>query len=122
MALKIEIVGSTFDDLKNQVAALAVSLGMGGFSDRPFPEERPETIAEPKKAPKEKKAKAEATPAATSEPATLESASAKLKALNDAKGISVAREVLAVFGCNRMSEISPDKYADVIAECDKRLA
>ena len=121
MALKIEIVGNTFDDLKNQVAALAVSLGMGGFSDRPFPEERHETIAEPKKSPKEKKAKAEA-PAATSEPASLESASAKLKAVNDAKGISVAREILGVFGCNRMSEISPDKYADVIAECDKRLA
>lgn len=112
MAVKVELIAENFEELKQKLAEMAVTLGIGGFSDS-----LPETK---KSSPKEKKQKAEKIETANTAP-TLELASSKLKSLNDLKGISVAREVLAAVGFNRMSEVPEDKYADVISECDKRL-
>lgn len=116
MPIKIEIVAESFEEMKEKVASLAIGLGMGGFGEAP-----PAEIKKSRPA-KEKKTEPVPAPEPTPSAPTLEVASAKLKAVNDTKGLIVAREILAFVGANRLSEVSPDKYEAVIAECEKRLA
>ena len=49
---------------------------------------------------------------------TLDDVRAALSRVNEAKGMPVARAVLAQFGAARVSEVPMDKYADFILACE----
>lgn len=53
---------------------------------------------------------------------TLDDARAALKRLSDKGGISPCMEALARFGCQRISELKEDAYADFIKLCDEQAA
>ena len=123
--IKVELNAETIDELREKVAGLALGLGMGGMNDLPAPTPKKEKTAAPavkkEKAPVEKKTE-EKAPEVSAPAASLDVASALLKKVNDTKGLPVARSVLTTVGANRMSEVSPDKYAEVISACEKLLA
>lgn len=122
--IKVELNAETIDQLKEKVAALVLSLGMGGMNDIPS---APPVVEKKEKAPTKKKVEEKAVemPAyvAPEAPAvSLDAASALLKRVNDSKGLPMARSILTSVGANRMSEVSPEKYAEVISACEKLLA
>jgi len=114
---KIEICAASFEELREKIANLAVSMGFGGFSEKPEPETK-----KAKPAKKEKAVAPEPETPPALEPPSLETATSLLKKVNDTKGLPAAREVLTAVGCNRMSEVPHEKYADVIAACVRILA
>lgn len=85
-----------------------------------------ETPAKPRKAANPAKAKAEEAPekAPAEETAapTLEDMRAALVNLQKIAGRDAALGVLAKYQARKVSDIQPDKYADVIADCVKALA
>jgi len=88
-----------------------------------------ETAAQPKKS-KTKKEKA-AVEVAEAEPvqeekveakqanATKEDVAAALQKVNTAKGLAVARQILADFECQRISDVTPEVYADFVHACEQ---
>lgn len=127
MSYKVTIEAKDLNELKEKIAGLAMSFGMG---------EAPEVKAAPVETePKEKKTRAprkstvqEAAETISEREETVstqytqEDASSFIKKLNEKKGITAAREVLNSVGANRMSEVKPEKYAELVSACEKRLA
>lgn len=48
-------------------------------------------------------------------------AMAALKQINDLKGITLAREILSQFSCQRFSELKEEDYSPFITACQKAL-
>jgi len=52
-------------------------------------------------------------------PASKEDVAAALQKVNTAKGLAVARQILADFECQRISDVTPEVYADFVHACEQ---
>ena len=98
-----------------------------GAEETQTPPADTEVPAKPRKAAKHAKAKdeeapEEPTPATETQAPTLEDMRAALVNLQKIAGRDAALSVLAKYQARKVSDIQPDKYADVIADCVKALA
>ncbi len=67
---------------------------------------------------REEPKKEESVPAASEEPVTLEDVRKVLAEKSRNGHTDEVRELIAKYGSDRLSNISPDKYADLLAEAE----
>lgn len=129
----VTVSADTIADFREKLRELAKEFGVGVSDPQlalPLPEAeesparkrgRPRKVVEEAPVPVTKEVTGFApAPAAVEEekpvePATKEQAVAALSALSSAKGLPVARDVLAKFEVLRLSELDPSKYGDFVA-------
>lgn len=63
-------------------------------------------------------AEVEAEPVKTAQ-VSKEDVAAALQKVNTAKGLAVARQILADFECQRISDVTPEVYSDFVHACEQ---
>lgn len=63
-------------------------------------------------------AEVEAAPAKSAQ-VSKEDVAAALQKVNTAKGLAVARQILADFECQRISDVTPEVYSDFVHACEQ---
>lgn len=118
LKFKAEIEAATFEEFREKVAQLAMSVGIGAEE----PKSEPKSKSKKKETPQEE-VKAEA-PKEIKEPKkyTKEIVGSLLKKVNDELGLQKAREILSSVGKGKLSELGDEHFETVGQACEAALS